>query len=88
MFTCGWRHNSPRAVRYLARKGPQIVQELLIDRLHLPFDRKEDGNYHLCKEGGHSVHRILHMATRETPCTICSGKCFSSSASRFFRFVR
>jgi L-aspartate oxidase len=64
MYTCGWRHNSPRAVRYLARKGPQVVQELLIDRLQLPFDRKDEGDYHLCKEGGHSVHRILHMADR------------------------
>jgi len=64
ILTCGWRHNSPRAVKYLARKGPQVVQELLIDRLQLPFDRKEDGQYHLGKEGAHSIPRILHMADR------------------------
>ncbi|MEA4857141.1 L-aspartate oxidase [Solidesulfovibrio sp.] len=65
MFTCGWRHNSPRAVKYLAKRGPQVVQELLIDRLNLPFDRKgDDSGWHLGKEGGHSVARILHMADR------------------------
>ena len=64
MLTCGWRHNSVRAVKYLARRGPQVVQEMLIDRLGLPFDQKEDGQFHLGKEGGHSVARILHMADR------------------------
>lgn len=65
MLTCGWRHNSVRAVKYLARRGPQVVQELLIDKLKLPFDHKGDGSdYHLGKEGGHSVARILHMADR------------------------
>ncbi len=65
MLTCGWRHNSVRAVKYLARRGPQVVQELLIDRLGLPFDRKGDSSeYHLGKEGAHSVPRILHMADR------------------------
>ena len=65
MFTCGWRYNSPRAVKYLAKRGPQVVQEMLIDRLQLPFDCKGDGSgWHLGKEGGHSVSRILHMADR------------------------
>lgn len=65
MLTCGWRHNSVRAVKYLARRGPQVVQELLIDKLQLPFDHKGGGSdYHLGKEGGHSVARILHMADR------------------------
>jgi L-aspartate oxidase len=65
ILTCGWRYNSPRAVKYLARKGPQVVQELLIDRLDMPFDKKPgNGEFHLGKEGGHSVPRILHMADR------------------------
>ncbi len=65
MLTCGWRHNSVRAVKYLAKRGPQVVQELLIDRLHLPFDHKENSEeWHLGKEGAHSVARILHMADR------------------------
>lgn len=63
ILTCGWRYNSVRAVRYLSRRGPQVVQEILLDRLHLPFDRKsDDSGFHMGKEGGHSVARILHMA--------------------------
>ncbi|MHC1789549.1 L-aspartate oxidase [Solidesulfovibrio sp.] len=65
ILTCGWRHNSVRAVKYLARRGPQTVKDVLIDRLALPFDRKGDSDdFHLGKEGGHSVSRILHMADR------------------------
>ena len=64
MLTCGWRHNSVRAVKFLARRGPQVVQDILVDRLRIPFDKREDGQFHLGKEGGHSVARILHMADR------------------------
>ncbi|KHK00463.1 L-aspartate oxidase [Desulfovibrio sp. TomC] len=65
ILTCGWRHNSVRAVKYLARRGPQVVKDVLIDRLELPFDHKgTSDDYHLGKEGGHSVARILHMADR------------------------
>jgi L-aspartate oxidase len=65
ILTCGWRHNSVRAVKYLARRGPQTVKDVLIDRLGLPFDHKgNSADYHLGKEGGHSVARILHMADR------------------------
>jgi L-aspartate oxidase len=59
---CGWRHNHLPAVRQLARKGPQVVKELLIDKLEVPFERSADGNFHLTKEGGHSLPRILHCA--------------------------
>ncbi|MFP5257636.1 MAG: L-aspartate oxidase, partial [Acidobacteriota bacterium] len=46
-------------------RGPQTVKDVLIDRLALPFDRKGDSDeFHLGKEGGHSVSRILHMADR------------------------
>jgi L-aspartate oxidase len=63
ILTCGWQHNYVRAVKFLARKGPQVVKEVLIDRLNIPFNRKSTNNgFHLTKEGGHSVARILHTA--------------------------
>ena len=62
ILTAGWRQNSLRAVRFLSRKGPQMVQEVLIDRLGTPFLRKESGEFDLIREGGHSHHRILHDA--------------------------
>ncbi|MFZ5427256.1 MAG: L-aspartate oxidase [Thermodesulfobacteriota bacterium] len=62
ILTCGWRHNHLAAVRFLARKGPEVVKNLLIDRLGVPFERQADGGFHLTKEGGHSLPRILHCA--------------------------
>ncbi|GAB6035545.1 L-aspartate oxidase [Fundidesulfovibrio butyratiphilus] len=62
VLVCGWRHNSVAAVRFLARRGPEVVKELLIDSLHVPFERVSDGSYHLTKEGGHGLARILHCA--------------------------
>jgi L-aspartate oxidase len=62
ILTCGWNHNHLAAVRFMARKGPQTVRELLIDRLAVPFERDDSGEYHLTKEGGHSLPRILHCA--------------------------
>ena len=51
---------SPDAVMLLAREGPDLVRRLLIDELHVPFDREGDG-FHWTLEGGHSVHRVLHV---------------------------
>lgn len=62
ILTCGWKHNNLAAVRFLARKGPEVVKNLLIDRLAVPFERSDAGDFHLTKEGGHSLARILHCA--------------------------
>ncbi|GFK94349.1 L-aspartate oxidase [Fundidesulfovibrio magnetotacticus] len=62
ILTCGANHNHLAAVRHLARKGPEVVSQLLIDKLAVPFERGRDGQYHLTKEGGHSLPRIVHCA--------------------------
>ncbi|MCK9240046.1 L-aspartate oxidase [Desulfocurvus sp.] len=62
MYTAGWKANLPRAVRHLARKGPGVVEEILIDRLGVDFARREDGQWDLIREGGHGKPRILHCA--------------------------
>lgn len=62
ILTCGWKHNHLSAVRFLSRKGPEVVRQLLIERLQVPFERAADGGFHLTKEGGHSLARILHCA--------------------------
>jgi len=49
-----------QAVEILARSGAQLVQSILMDRLHVPFDRRPDGRLALGREGGHSVPRIVH----------------------------
>jgi len=62
ILTAGWRHNYLQAVRYLCHKGPDILQKLLIEDLQVPFARLQDNGFHLTREGGHSLARILHCA--------------------------
>lgn len=52
--------NYPKAVEQLAKLGPKFVQEILIDEVHVPFDKSGDNSFSLAREGGHSTRRILH----------------------------
>jgi len=49
------------AARQLAEKGPRLVEEILIERLGVPFDRTDEGEFDLTEEAAHSVPRILHV---------------------------
>jgi L-aspartate oxidase len=62
IMAAGCEYNHLRAVRYLCRKGPEVVREVLIDKLNVPFARLDDGNFDLTREGAHSLARILHCA--------------------------
>ncbi len=61
----GADHNYAHAVRHICAHGPAAVREILIDRLHIPFNRSAaqiSQEWDLTLEGGHSSHRILHCA--------------------------
>jgi L-aspartate oxidase len=45
-------------VRMVVQEAPDRIKDLI--ELGVSFDRKEDGNYDLAKEGGHTEYRILH----------------------------
>ena len=62
IMTAGWECNYLQAVRYMSRRGPDVVQDLLIDTLHVPFERDQAGRWKLTREGGHSSPRILYCA--------------------------
>jgi L-aspartate oxidase len=47
------------AVETCVREGPAHIQRLA-DELGVAFDRDEDGNFQLGREGGHSERRIVH----------------------------
>jgi L-aspartate oxidase len=47
------------AVQFLAVEGPQVVKNLLLDDVHVPFSTNE-GELDLTNEGAHSVSRIIH----------------------------
>lgn len=49
-----------KAVQLLAEKGPSHLKYLLLDKLHVPFDKEEDSSLATCKEAAHSVERIIH----------------------------
>jgi L-aspartate oxidase len=60
IFEASDRTANPVAVEHLVREGPRAVEELLIDELHVPFDRDTAGALDFTREGGHSARRIIH----------------------------
>jgi L-aspartate oxidase len=53
--------NNPEAVEILVREGRRLVDEILIERLGVPFTRGADGGFNYAREAGHSRRRILHV---------------------------
>ena len=51
-----------KAVEILATEGPRLVLEILVDRLHVPFDRTDNEQFSRVLEAGHSTRRIFHAA--------------------------
>ena len=60
ILRAGAGHSNPKAVNILAAEGPELVQQVLIERCGVPFDRRADGSLALALEGGHSLPRIAH----------------------------
>lgn len=54
--------SSRKAATILAREGPLLVEQLLMNRLKIEFDRTEEGKLALAREGGHSIPRIVHAS--------------------------
>ncbi|MEO6002755.1 MAG: L-aspartate oxidase [Opitutus sp.] len=52
--------SNPAAIEQLVSEGPTAVKELLLDDLHVAFDRDEKGELDFTREGGHSERRIIH----------------------------
>lgn len=62
ILRAGDHHCHPAAVALLAEEGPRRVEEVLLERAKVQFDRTSDDQLSLVREGGHSMHRILHVA--------------------------
>jgi L-aspartate oxidase len=58
----GAGHSYEPATRIMAEEGPDLVQEILIDKLQVPFDTNPDGSPQVIKEAAHSTERIVHAA--------------------------
>ncbi len=55
---CGDGHCDPSVVEKVVREAPAQIEELL--RWGVVFDKNQEGDFDLHREGGHSEHRILH----------------------------
>ena len=51
----------PPAVRLLAERGPELLNEILIEQAGLEFDQDEEGHLMMGLEAAHSRRRILHV---------------------------
>ncbi|MGZ6988077.1 MAG: L-aspartate oxidase, partial [Thermoanaerobaculia bacterium] len=52
----------PEAVAFLARRGPEVVRDILLDTVGVPFSRTTHGELDFTREGALSVARIVHSA--------------------------
>ena len=62
IFSAGADVGYEPAIRQLAEMGPGLVEEILLNRLGVPFDRSPDQELDITEEGAHSVRRIIHVA--------------------------
>lgn len=54
----GAGHCNEKAVRVLVTEGPEVIADMM--NLGVPFDRDENGDIIVTREGGHCCRRILH----------------------------
>jgi L-aspartate oxidase len=52
--------SNEEAVRFLSVEGPRVVENLLLENVHVPFSTTHEGELDLTQEGAHSVPRIIH----------------------------
>ncbi len=60
ILTAGAGHCWEPAVDQLCQDGPGLVEDLLIRRCGVRFDKNSKGELDLTEEGGHSAPRIVH----------------------------
>lgn len=60
ILRAGAGHSYPKAARILAEEGPELIKEILIDRVHVPFDHNAAGDLDVVMEAAHAVPRIIH----------------------------
>jgi len=60
-FVAGSYHNNKKAVNFMIKKGPKLIDRLL--NLGVKFSN-EQNKLQLAKEGGHSMRRIAHVGDR------------------------
>ncbi len=62
VMRAGAGHSKAETVTILAERGPELIREILLDRVGVQFDRTASGALSLAREGGHTLPRIIHAA--------------------------
>ena len=60
IYNAGGHHNRQSAVEQLVNDGPKLVEQLLIKKLNIPFEKDKNNNLCFTSEAAHSVDRIVH----------------------------
>lgn len=60
ILVAGVQQNNLKAVKLVAEKGPRYFEDFFLKRLNFTFDKNNQGQLCLIKEGGHSFARIAH----------------------------
>lgn len=58
----GAGHTNPEAARILAQEGPQMVDQVLLEKANVQFDTNRSGEIEAIFEAAHSAPRIIHVA--------------------------
>lgn len=60
IISAGAKLNNEKSAYILAKEGPKLIEDILIEKLKTSFDKDENGQLSLALEGGHSIPRIIH----------------------------
>ncbi len=63
-ITAGNKHNNEKTTMELVKNAPKAIEQLI--NLGVSFDRDEDNNFQLGREGGHNKRRIIHAGGDST----------------------
>lgn len=60
ILRAGANYNFKDVVYYVAKNGPKLIFDFLIDKIGVKFDKSITGSYDYTEEAAHSHRRILH----------------------------
>lgn len=62
LLRAGVNYNNPQAVKIISEEGPLLVEQILVNKVEVAFDKNKNGELATIREAAHSKPRILHAA--------------------------
>jgi len=60
IYNAGGGHNHKPAVEQLVKEGPKLIEQLLINKFKIPFEKDLKNQLVFTSEAAHSANRIIH----------------------------